>query len=84
VKQLPLFLGLLIPTLGFPQNHTIDRYKIAGGSYALAGGFWSPDALQTAKASLLKISGSGNQALGNQRTINSWSRGGLFFRVANS
>jgi hypothetical protein len=38
MKILFLLFGLLIPSLGFAQNYTIDWYKIAGGGGTSTGG----------------------------------------------
>ena len=38
MKQLSLFLGVLIPAVGFAQSYSIDWYKVAGGGGASSGG----------------------------------------------
>jgi hypothetical protein len=51
IKKLFLLVGLLIPTIGFAQNYTIDWYKVSGGGgtstggvYAVSGTIGQPDA----------------------------------------
>ena len=51
MKKLFLLIGLLIPSLGFAQQYSIDWYKIAGGGgtstggvYAVSGTIGHPDA----------------------------------------
>jgi len=41
MKKLVLFISLLIPTIGFAQQYTIDWYKIAGGGGTSTGGVFS-------------------------------------------
>ena len=38
MKKNLLFLGLLLPMLGFAQSYTVDWYKIAGGGGISTGG----------------------------------------------
>jgi hypothetical protein len=51
MKTSILLLGLLLPTIGFPQNYSIDWYKVAGGggtstggTYQVSGTIGQPDA----------------------------------------
>jgi hypothetical protein len=51
MKKLFLFLGLLIPAIGFAQSYSIDWFKIAGGGgtstgsvYSISGTIGQPDA----------------------------------------
>jgi hypothetical protein len=51
MKRFVLFLVALIPALGFAQQYSIDRYKIAGGGgtstngiYSVSGTIGQPDA----------------------------------------
>jgi hypothetical protein len=51
MKKLFLLIGLLIPSLGFAQQYSIDWYKIAGGggtstgdTYQVSGTLGQPDA----------------------------------------
>jgi hypothetical protein len=51
MKKLLLFLGLLIPTISFAQNYSIDWHEIAGGggtstgaTYQVTGTIGQPDA----------------------------------------
>ena len=51
MKKLFLLIGLLIPSLGFAQQYSIDWYKIAGGggtstgaTYHVSGTIGQPDA----------------------------------------
>lgn len=51
MKKSLLFLGLLIPTISFAQNYSIDWYEIAGGggtstgaTYQVTGTIGQPDA----------------------------------------
>jgi hypothetical protein len=41
MKKLILFLGLLIPAIGFAQQYSIGWYKIAGGGGTSTGGVYS-------------------------------------------
>ena len=41
MKKLFLLLGLLIPSLGFAQQYTLDWYKISGGGGASTGGVFT-------------------------------------------
>ena len=41
MKMLTLFLGLLIPTLGFTQSYSIDWYRVSGGGGTSTGGVYS-------------------------------------------
>ena len=54
MKKLFLFIGLLIPALGFAQPYSVDWYKISGGGGTSTGGVYSvsgtigqPDASST-------------------------------------
>jgi hypothetical protein len=51
IKTLTLFVGLLLPAIGFAQQYSIDWYKIAGGGgtstgsvYSVSGTVGQPDA----------------------------------------
>jgi hypothetical protein len=51
MKKLILLLGLLVPTISFAQQYSIDWYKVAGGGgtstggvYAVSGTIGQPDA----------------------------------------
>ncbi len=51
MKKLILFVGLVIPTIGFAQSYSIDWHKISGGggtstggTYAVNGTIGQPDA----------------------------------------
>jgi len=51
MKKLILLFGLLIPSLAFAQQYSIDWYKVAGGggtsiggTYAVSGTIGQPDA----------------------------------------
>ena len=41
MKKVILSLGLLIPTIGFTQQYSIDWYKVAGGGGTSTGGVFS-------------------------------------------
>jgi hypothetical protein len=41
IKTLTLFVGLLLPALGFAQQYSIDWYKIAGGGGTSTGGTYT-------------------------------------------
>lgn len=41
MRKLLLLLGLLVPTLGLPQQYRIDRFTVAGGGGMSAGGQYS-------------------------------------------
>jgi hypothetical protein len=40
MKHITILIGLLIPSLAFAQNYSIDWYKIAGGGGTSAGGIY--------------------------------------------
>jgi hypothetical protein len=51
IKTLTLWVGLLLPAIGFAQQYSIDWYKIAGGGgtstgsvYSVSGTIGQPDA----------------------------------------
>jgi len=51
MKTSILLLGLLLPAIGFPQNYSIDWYKVVGGggtstggTYQVSGSIGQPDA----------------------------------------
>jgi len=41
MKKLLIYLGLLVPIIGFAQSYSIDWYKVAGGGGTSTGGVYS-------------------------------------------
>jgi hypothetical protein len=64
VKASFLFLGLLVPTLGFAQSYTLDSYNISGGggtstdgTYQVSGTIGQPPANYAMSGGLYSVKG---------------------------
>ncbi len=64
MKKIIVLLALLLPAIGFPQNYSIDWYKVAGGggtstggTYQVSGTTGQPDASGTMSSGNYTLTG---------------------------